>query len=176
MHTAILSIWGRIEIDKDSRHNESIFKSRKKEITLQLKCCFLPPTSLLASASQPNFPNTWSWINYSGALIWTFKLVFCSYTLVHSEHTFVFCIPCFKFERLRTSHNISVASGGAEGSDVNFNVAPRPSIVGGFLGFAILHFGFHNDFKFCSVSWCEEQQRGIRSMSSWIWWLLCFAS
>ena len=60
MYSAILSTWGRIEIDKDSRHNESIFKSRKKEITLQLKCCFLPPTSLLASASQPNFPNTWS--------------------------------------------------------------------------------------------------------------------
>ena len=91
-----------------------------------------------------------------------FKLVFCSYTVVRSERALVFCIPCFKFERLRTSHNISVASGGAEGSDVNFNVAPRPSfVVGGFLGFAILHFDFHNtrDLKFCSVSWCEEQQR-----------------
>ena len=61
--------------------------------------------------------------------MWTFKLVFCSYTVVHSERAFVFCIPCFKFERLRTSHNISVASGGAEGSDVNFNVAPRPSFL-----------------------------------------------
>ena len=48
---------------------------------------------------------------------------------MHSERAFVFCIPCFKFERLRTSHNISVASGGAEGSDVNFNVAPRPSFL-----------------------------------------------